>query len=156
MTGPAAIVIAAATLAHPAGACPPPLDVRMEVVAHLDPLRVVSDIGLADIGELRRRSGQQESHRTLGLYGSILATGIEPGRAVTRPGDWEGIVRATVDLRLTDRRIHIAREAANMTLTACRCGTSPIRWTGSTRSRMPVPEPRDGLIEVEAILDDAP
>jgi len=67
MTGPAAIVIAAATLAHPAGACPPPLDVRIEVVAHLDPLRVVSDIDLADIEELRRRSGQQERHRTLGL-----------------------------------------------------------------------------------------
>lgn len=114
MTGPAAIVIAAATLAHPAGACPPPLDVRIEVVAHLDPLRVVSDIGLADIEELRRGSGQQERHRTLGLYSSILATGIERGQAAPRAGDCEETVRATVDLRLTERRIHIVREAANL------------------------------------------
>lgn len=223
MTGPAAIVIAPATLAYPTGACPPPLDVHTEVVAHLDPLRVVSGIDLADIEELRRCSGQQEHHRTLGLYSSILATGIELGQAAPRAGGCEEIVRATVDLRLTERCIHIAREAANLpcpldvtvshlTRHAAAEGEAfnslvgrgesrlgspafkvlataertpggdvnilvkvavdqvlaaydvdrkqmrdePTRRTRSTKSRMPVPEPRDGSIGVKAVLDDAP
>jgi hypothetical protein len=111
--GPAAI-ITVATPARPAGACPLSTEIRIALVAHQDPLRVVSDIGSADIEELWRRSGQQERHRTLGLYSSILATGIEPGRAAPRAADCEEIVRAPVDLRLTERRIHIAREAANL------------------------------------------
>jgi len=111
--GPAAI-ITMATPARLAGTCPLSTDIRIALVAHQDPLRVVSDIGTADIEELWRCSGQQERHRTLGLYSSILATGIEPGRAAPRDGNCEETVRAPIDLRLTERRIHIAREAASL------------------------------------------
>jgi len=58
MIGPAAVIITVASLARPVGACPPPTDVRIEVVARQDPLGIVSDIGLSDMEELRRRSGQ--------------------------------------------------------------------------------------------------
>lgn len=114
MIGPAALVISAATLAHLAAACPLPTDVRIEVVAHQDLVRVVSDIGLADMEELRRRSGQQERHRTLGFYSSTVATKIEPKRGIVRSDECERAVRVTVDLWSTERRIHIAREAATL------------------------------------------
>lgn len=114
MIGPAAGIIIVASLARPVGACPPPTDVRIEVVARQDPLGIVSDIGLSDMEELRRRSGQQERHRTLGFYSSTLATKIEPKRATSRSDGCEPMIRATVDLWLTERRIHIAREAANL------------------------------------------
>lgn len=114
MIAPAVLAIMAATLAIPAGACPLPTEFRIELVAHQDPVRVVSDIGLADMDELRRRSGQQERHRTLGFYSSTVATMIEPARAVIPDDACERAERATVDLWLTERRIHIAREAATL------------------------------------------
>ena len=64
--GPAAIITVAAP-ARPAGACPLSTEIRFAVVAHQDPLRVVLDMGLVDMEELRRRSGQEERHRTLGI-----------------------------------------------------------------------------------------
>ncbi len=117
MIGPAALVVVAATLASPtlaspAGAYPLPTEFRIAVSAHQDLVHVVSDIGLADMEELRRRSGQQERHRTLGFYSSTVATKIEPERTVVPDDTCQRAVRATVDLWLTERRIHIAREAA--------------------------------------------
>ncbi len=64
--------------------------------------------------DLRRRSGQEKRHRTLGFYSSTLATKVEPGRVVARANDCELAVRVTGDFRLTERRIHIAREMASL------------------------------------------
>jgi len=114
--GPAAIITVAtpARPARPAGACPLPTEIRIAVVAHQDPLRVVLDIGSVDMEDLRRLSGQEKRHRTLGFYSSTLATKVEPGRVVARADDCELAVRVTGGFRLTERRIHIACEVASL------------------------------------------
>lgn len=67
---------------------------------------------MVEIEAFRDNNGQRPRHRTLGFYASTFSYTVEPGRPMAKSGRCEPATRVTVNLRLTERRIQVAREAA--------------------------------------------